>query len=311
MSRTSAPKLKVSIGVCVRNSAATLAEAIKSVVNQNFPHDLMELIFVDDGSEDKTLPIIKEYSSNIDLKVKIIHTAWSGLGHARNLVLSNASGEYVVWLDGDMILSRDFVKQLVDFMEHNHTVAVAKGKQSLERGGNLLATLETYSRAAGRMVDYNSEKGRHTALGTGGSIYRVAAILKAGGFDENLRRYGEDWDAEIRVRRAGWSLGTVDVKFSDYERHKITWKSLWNRYWLRGFYSHYFLHKNQGLIKQYRMSPPSAFLMGIVQSRKLFPLTNDRTVFLMPFPNALKSVAWNVGFMESHMKSYQPLQKSV
>jgi GT2 family glycosyltransferase len=181
----------------------------------------------------------------------------------------------------------------------------------LEHGGNRLATLETYSRAAGRMVDYNSEKGRYRALGTGGSIYRTESILKVGGFDENLRGYGEDWDAEIRIRVAGWRLGTVDVKFSDYERHKITWKNLWRRYWLRGYYSHYFAHKNRGFIKHYRMFPPAAFLAGTLLSRKLFRLTNEKIVFFLPLQQVFKATAWYFGFTHSHLKRNQPGQKLV
>jgi len=306
MFKTFASRPKVTIGVCVRNSATTLPEALQSLVIQDFPYDSMEIVFVDDGSEDDTLSVIEKNSSNINSRIKIIHTARRGLGHARNLVLSNASGEYVVWLDGDMVISRDFVRQLVNFMEHNPGIGIAKGKQSLEHGGNVLATLEAYSRAIGRMIDYKSESSRNKALGTGGSIYRTDAILKAGGFDERLTGYGEDWDAEIRVRDDGWSLDTVDVRFLDYERNKITWRNLWKRYWLRGYCSHYFVHKNKGLIKHYKMFPAAAFLNGIVQAHRLFELTSEKIVFLLPLEHMFKMIAWNVGFTESHLECYQP-----
>jgi glycosyltransferase involved in cell wall biosynthesis len=41
-------KPKVSIGVCVRNSVATLREAIESIICQDYPHEFMEVIFVDE-----------------------------------------------------------------------------------------------------------------------------------------------------------------------------------------------------------------------------------------------------------------------
>lgn len=306
MSRPPSSRPKVTIGVCVRNSAETLIEAIESIRDQDYPHELLEVIFVDDGSQDETSSVIDEYSSSVNATTNVIHTKWSGLGHARNLVLSKASGHYIVWVDGDMVLSKDFVRQLVDHMERNPSVGVAKGKQDLQPGGNLLATLETYSRAVGRMIDYNSSKGRYRALGTGGSIYRTKVIERAQGFDEKLRGYGEDWDAEIRIRAGGWLLDTVDVRFSDYEKYKITWKSLWRRYWLRGYHSHFFLHKNRGLIKHYRMFPPAAFLNGIFQSRLVFRLTNDTEAFLLPLQHVFKTTAWYVGFMQAHLEGYQP-----
>jgi len=299
-------KPKVTIGVCVRNCEDYVKEAIESIVDQDFPHELMELIFVDDGSEDKTLSIIQEYVSRIDISAKVFHSSWRGLGHARNIIAANAEGDYILWVDGDMVLTGDFVRKLVEFMEQNPEVGIAKGEQALEPGGNLLATLETYARAAGRMVDYQSEKARSKALGTGGSIYRIEALRQVGGFDENLRGYNEDWDVEIRVRSAGWSLLTTNAKFVDYERHGLIWKSLWSRYWLRGYYTHYFLHKNRGLLKHYKMFPPAAFLLGLLHAHKLFKLTHEKKVFLSPFQYAFKMTAWYLGFTRSHFDSYEP-----
>ncbi len=299
-------KLKLTIGVCVRNCEDYIRDAIDSILDQDFPHDLMELIFVDDGSEDKTLSIIQEYASRVDVPTKVFHTSWRGLGHARNTVIANAEGDYILWVDGDMVLSRDYVKEQVLFLEQHPKVGIAKGKQALEPGGNLLATLETYSRAAGRMVDYDSKKSRSKALGTGGAIYRVEAIRQADGFDEKLRGYGEDSDIEMRIREAGWLLRTNDATFLDYERRGLSWKSLWSRYWLRGYYTHYFLHKNRGLLKHYRMFPLAAFLSGLLSAHSLFKLTYQKAVFLLPFQYVFKMSAWYLGFIKSHLNSYRP-----
>jgi len=299
-------KPKVTIGVCVRNSEDLIKEAIESIIDQDYPHEIMEVIFVDDGSEDKTLSIIESYVQKMDMPTKVFHQEWKGLGPARNVIVNNAGGKYIVWVDGDMVISKDFVTNLVKFMDRNPEVGIAKGKQALEPGGNLLATLEAYSRAAGRIVDYQSEKARAKALGTGGSIYRVEAIEQVGGFNQNLRGYGEDLDIELQIRAAGWSLHTVDTKFSDYEKYKLTWKTLWKKYWLRGYHAHYFLHKHIGLIKLYKMLPPAAFLAGLLDAHMLFRLTNHKAVFLLPFQDLIKMSAWYIGFIESHLNSYQP-----
>jgi len=299
-------KPRVTIGVCVRNCENYVKEAIDSILEQKFPHELMELIFVDDGSEDNTLSIVQEYVLRIDIPAKVFHTSWKGLGHARNMVVTNAEGDFIVWVDGDMVLSRDFVRSLVEFMEQHPEVGIAKGKQALERGSNLLATLEAYSRAAGRMVDYQSEKASSKALGTGGAIYRIETILQAGGFDENLRGYGEDWDIESRIRRADWLLSTTDTTFLDYERYGLTWKTLWSRYWLRGYFTHYFLHKNRAMFNHYRMFPPAAFILGLLHAHKLFKLTRLKVVFLLPFQCMFKMTAWYFGFIRGHLNSYEP-----
>jgi GT2 family glycosyltransferase len=242
----------------------------------------------------------------MDIPTKVFCHSWKGLGYTRNMVVANAEGDFVLWVDGDMVLSRDFLRKLVEFMEQHPKVGIVKGEQALEPGGNLLATLEAYSRAAGRMVDYQSEKGRLKSIGTGGSIYRIEVIRQAGGFDENLRGYGEDQDIEIRIRATGWSLAVTNVRFLDYERHGLTWKSLWSRYWLRGYYTHYFLHKNRRLLKHYRMFPPAAFLTGLIRAHTLFKLTREKKVFLLPFQYVFKMTAWYSGFIRSHLDSYKP-----
>jgi len=299
-------KPKVTVGICVRNCEAFVKEAIDSIGNQDFPHELMELIFVDDGSTDNTLSIIKEQVSRIGIPAKVFRNSWHGLGYSRNMVIDNAEGDFILWVDGDMVLSKDYVEKQVEFMQQHPKVGIAKGKQALKPGGNLLATLETYSRAAGRMIDYQSEKGPSRALGTGGSIYRMEFVKQAGKFDETLRRYNEDWDIEIRARAAGWSLCAMNVEFVDYERHGLTWKGLWSRYWLRGYFTHYFLHKNRGLIKHYWMFPPTAFMSGLLHARRLFKLTHEKKVFLLPFHAVFKMTAWYVGFVRSHSNRYEP-----
>ena len=294
---------KVTIGVCVRNAERFIGEAIESVIAQNFPQNEMRVVFVDDGSEDRTLSIIHDYVQKMDLEAVVLHTSWKGLGNARNTVVAHAESEYILWVDGDMVLSHDFLNKLVMFMEANPKAGIVKGKQALTPACSLLATLEVYSRAAGRMVDYQSKKGQMKVVGTGGALYRTKAVKQVGGFDNNLRGYNEDWDVELKIRRAGWLLYTVDAIFYDYERHGLTWKSLWRRYWLRGYHTRYFLQKNKGMIKHYRMFPPAAFLSGLLSSFTLFKLARQKVVFLLSLQSTFKMTAWYVGFIRSHIDS--------
>ena len=297
---------KITLGICVRNCEGLIKNAIQSILEQDFDHDSMQLIFVDDGSTDRTLSVIKESVSKLDMTTTIIPVSWKGIGHARNLVVSKTEDDYVLWVDGDMVLSKGFVKTLVDFMKSHDDAAIVKGKQSLNSGLNMISTLEAYSRIERHMVNYQSPKSRFRSLGTGGSIYRVEVIRQVGGFDENLRYYGEDWDIELRIRDAGWSLHTVDAEFFDYEQQRLSWSGLWKKYWIRGYYSHYFFHKNSSLVKFYRMIPFAAALGGLLRSHKIYPRTKNKFAFMLPIHSFFKMSAWCVGYVRSHLDSYEP-----
>ena len=55
---------QVTIGICVRNGENMLTNAVDSILQQDFPSEDLQVIFVDDGSQDRTPEIIKELSSN-------------------------------------------------------------------------------------------------------------------------------------------------------------------------------------------------------------------------------------------------------
>ena len=295
----------VTIGVCVKNSASTICESIDSILSQDFSHELMEIIFVDDGSQDNTLSVIQEIISKINISAKVIHTEWRGLGYARNLVVNGARGDYIVWVDGDMVLSTDYVGKLVEFMEQNPKVGIAKGEYALIPGANWIATLEIFSRAAGKKVNFNyTTRAQSRAVGTGGSIYRIEAIRQTKGFDKNLKGYGEDWDAEYGIRAAGWMLNTIDVTFRDYERYGITWKALWKNYFRRGYDLYSFSRKNKGMIKFSKMQPLAAFVSGFFHSLKIYKLTHQKKVFLLPLQYTFKMTAWSLGFIRSHLNNH-------
>ena len=288
---------KVTVGVCVRNCENTIGEAIESIINQDYPHDFMEIIFVDDGSNDDTLSIIMNHVSKIDLNVKVFHHKWRGIGYSRNVVVKNANGKYIVWIDGDMTIPPNYVRKLVEFMENHPKVGIAKGKQSLQIESSLLGVLESCSRAASRIVNYQSEKSKFKSLGTGGAIYRIEAIKKVGGFDERLRGYGEDFDVELRVKDAGWTLAVVDAYFSDYERSNLTWRELWKRYRLRGHYSRFFLQKHKSAVKLYKIIPIAAVIAGLLDAIKIYKVANKKKCFLLPLLYLFKMSAWWSGYL--------------
>ena len=203
-------KLMVTIGLCARNSEKTIFEAINSVVEQDFPHELMEIIVVDGDSQDKTLSIIRKCLSKTSIRA-MFFSENVGLGFARQMVVDHAKGDYIIWVDGDIILSRDYIKQQVFFMEHNPSVGTAVGSLGILATDNWVATLEN----VGYVIESLRHQGKSTTrlLGTEGTIMRVKALRKVGGFDQNIRGSQEDTDVAYRLRRAGWKFHVTATVF--------------------------------------------------------------------------------------------------
>ena len=291
-------KPKATIGLCVRNAERTVREAINSIINQGFPRELMELIVVDGCSRDKTLAIIERCLSKEDIKYKVFCEN-EGLGLARQIVVDNAGGDYIVWVDGDMVLSRDFVRKQVEFMERNPAVGIGKGKYGMHNGENLVDILENLEFA----LNFRSE-GKTTlkTLGTSGCIYRIKAIRQVGGFDKNIKGVGEDMDAEHRIKAAGWLLYITSAIF--YEKRRASWKSLWREYSWHGYGGHYLFSKNRRTINFYKMLPPIAIAVEVSRLPVAYRLTHRKVVFLLPFHYVFKRVAWFFGFVRAHFDGY-------
>lgn len=290
---------KVTVGVCVRNSAATLAEAIESIDCQDFPHELMEAIFVDDGSEDRTLSIIKSYVPKMHMRVKVFHQSWKGLGFSRNVIVNNANGKYIIWVDGDMILPKDHLQKQVEFMDKNPQVGIAKARYGNWAGENLVGLLENAGYVA---VDYKyGGRPASRALGTGGSVYRVASIKQVGGFDDGITGVGEDMDVEVRIRESGW-LTHMGTPALFYERRRRTWIDLWKENFWHGAGAYRVSRKNYRVFTLFKMTPLAGFAAGVWYSTFAYKSMHRKVIFLLPFQYAFKRIAWCLGFLNSQLK---------
>ena len=89
------PAMKVTVGIPCYNAERWIAQSIRSALDQRDVES--EIIVVDDGSTDGSVAIAQNFGG----RVKVIAGGHRGANHARNLVLQNATGEWVQYLDAD------------------------------------------------------------------------------------------------------------------------------------------------------------------------------------------------------------------
>jgi glycosyltransferase involved in cell wall biosynthesis len=283
-----------TIGLCVKNNEVTITEAVKSIVNQDFPHELMEIIVVDGYSQDQTMRIIGEVLSKGTIQTRILSEN-KGLGFARQLVVNNALGKYIVWVDGDIVLSRNYVREQVDFMECHPRVAIAVGRFDIAPNDNWVAFLENISYVIDSLR--HSGKGTLKLLGTEGSILRTEASRTVGGFDPNIEGAQEDLDMAYRINLAGWKFHVTNSIL--YERQRRTWKALWKQHFWYGYGLHFVQHKNKGRNMFIDKSNDR-----IIFSSQAYKLSYRKVAFLLPLNFIFKKIALLFGFFKAHIDGY-------
>ena len=130
---------KVSVIIPAYNVEKYIGQCLESVCNQSYGN--IQIIVVDDGSTDRTLDIINEYSQR-DSRIDIIIKDNGGVSSARNLALKHVSGEYIAFLDGDDTYEREAIEVLVKTIECRNAEWVSFQHARWDEGGKKLSDFE-------------------------------------------------------------------------------------------------------------------------------------------------------------------------
>lgn len=121
----------ISVIVPAYNSEMFIGKCIDSVLAQTYSN--WELIAVDDGSRDNTFGILKKYAE-VDSRIRVIHQENQGPGIARNTGIAEAKGNYVVFIDSDDYIEKDYFLLLSN---HNEDV-VFINVRNVDKDGHVL-----------------------------------------------------------------------------------------------------------------------------------------------------------------------------
>jgi glycosyltransferase involved in cell wall biosynthesis len=288
---------KVTVGLCVKNGARVVKTAFDSISIQDYPHELLKLVIVDDSS-DNTLSLAMEFAQETDIETFVTRSKGKGLGAARQIVVDNAEGDYLVWVDDDLVFPEDFVRKHVEFMEKNPNVGAARGINIQVAPQVTIITTVEYA----LLIPLNSADQK--AFATGGAIFRLKALEGVGGFDVRIRGAGEDLDVTHRIRESGWTLA-VNNSASFYKKYPpATLKALWKKWFWYGYGNHFLYHKynDQWLLMEY--FPPLILWTGIKVSYLIYRVTNMKKVFVIPILNSFSTIANYAGFIRAHSDEY-------
>lgn len=222
---------KISVIIPVYNGEKYLKKCLKSLEQQTFAE--FELIIINDGSTDRSQQIIDEFSQRSTCKVNNIEKENQGQAAARNQGVILAQGKYVVFVDCDDYVEKDYLEVLYYAAESHGSDIVSCGYHYVDENGARLRDVKLTSR------DWELY-GRAGLFAVWGKIFRRDFILEKNmKFPENGKIF-EDAPFSISakfqgknpiviaysgyyyVRRRGSTMNSGTVKSSRFPYKKMT-----------------------------------------------------------------------------------------
>ncbi|MFH1508443.1 MAG: glycosyltransferase family 2 protein [Candidatus Omnitrophota bacterium] len=204
--------MAISIIIVTFNSLSNIKLCLSSIDIKRFPN--LEVIIVDNGSSDGTVSFIK---SNYPEYVLIENTANLGSSRARNQAIRASKGEWILALDSDVILDKEFLNNAYDIISLAPLNVGAVQPKVLNAFNNRIYTLGILLTYLGRFYDlsYNKKDGKkhnvkRSIFGASSTsaLYRRKMLDDtkddSGYFDESFFFLAEDVDLAFRSAARGW-----------------------------------------------------------------------------------------------------------
>lgn len=204
----------ISVIVPTFNGEKTVLRALDSVLLQT--HNNLEVIVVDDNSEDDTVNLIRAYNNN---KIRIISkpNTLKGASSSRLMAMQLCNGEYICNIDQDDEWPPERLEKMLDLVNANKYIDICiygnvtlkcNGKVNKERTRKI-HQLGKASKSIGLLSIVLSPPPR-----IGACMFQKSSLLKAGSFEENSKG-GEDWILHAK-------LIDIGCKYIKYQEDVLT-----------------------------------------------------------------------------------------
>lgn len=196
-------KCDVSVIIPNYNGEKYIANCLDSILSQSsFELEKMEIIVIDDCSNDSSVSIINEYK-NVTLLENPVN---SGFDKSVNQGILASSGKYCLLLNNDVVVDPEFIKYLYVHIDENPNVFSVSSKMirfherdKLDDAGDFYNILGWgYKRGDGKSLNSYDKPTTIFSTCAGAGIYRRAVIDEIGLFDEDFFAYMEDVDISYR-----------------------------------------------------------------------------------------------------------------
>ncbi len=205
---------KISVVVPTYNQSGIIEYCLHSLFTQTADPESFEIVVVDDGSTDNTPALVKRLAPEAPCELVYLRQPNSGRSKTRNNGAMKARGEYIIFLDGDMTVRREFVAAHLK----------AHSRQGLIVHGTVVNTPQISDPNAGPATMPNFSR---AFFATGNVSIERAKFIESGMFDEDFVEYGwEDLELGERLRHMGLKAVKSTTAWSYHLCPKVTCQSI-------------------------------------------------------------------------------------
>ncbi len=189
-----------------------LLQLLQSIQNSNYPKKLIEVTLVDNGSNEDPLEAVRNFLLSTDesiLNFKLIKNPKNlGFAIAVNQGVKKSKGEYLFITNNDIVLEKNCLSNLVQFLLKHPNVGIVGGKTYRKNSQAIIHAAPHYNFYTGLFYDTKDPQKTQEADWIPGSGLLCSKKLfeKLGGFDEEFFFTYEDLDFCLRTKRIGYSV---------------------------------------------------------------------------------------------------------
>jgi glycosyltransferase involved in cell wall biosynthesis len=208
-------KVSFSIIIPVYNRPNEIDELLESLTNQDFSDDF-EVLIIEDGSTQKSALIAENYKNQLNLKYFFKEN--SGAGASRNFGMQQASGNYFIILDSDVLVPKQYLFEVKNGLEKNFTAAFG-GPDTAHSSFTPLQKAINYSMTS--ILTTGGIRGKKQAVGKfqprsfNFGLSKIA-FQKTQGF--SMMKNGEDIDLTFRLWENEFETQLIEKAFVYHKR---------------------------------------------------------------------------------------------
>jgi glycosyltransferase involved in cell wall biosynthesis len=193
----------ISVVIPTYNRLPILQKSLAALEQQELNDDRIEgyeIVLIDDGSTDQTLTWLQDNQTRLP-HVQLYQQEHKGAAAARNLGVTNAQGDTIIFIDSDLVVTKSFLQ--------SHANALVKGRQTLQsdRLFTYGAVINTNNFADPTSEPYKITDFSAAYFATGNVAIARKWLETAGLFDTGFQLYGwEDLELGVRLKKLGLKL---------------------------------------------------------------------------------------------------------